>query len=234
MTKGGPFQTNGVCPVKFYLPEFSTQECVKWKFHVDNSKRVGKSRYDMILGRDLLEQLPPDIKFSDRTITWQLVTIPTKNMDELDNENINEIVEQCYETGHLGKVTHRTMEILDASYEKANLHTIASKCTYLSKEERSALLKLPLRSEDLFDGTFGTWNGPEIDLKFRKDAMPQFARPFPVPHVHEKTLKVEIDGLVEAGVLKWTRANEWAAPTFVIPKKDGSVRFTSDFRKLNE
>jgi hypothetical protein len=55
-----------------------------------------------------------------------------------------------------------------------------------------------------------------------------------VPHVHEKTLKVEIDRLVGLGVLKWTRADEWAAPTFIIPKKDGSVRFASDFRKLNE
>jgi hypothetical protein len=58
MTKGGLFQTNGICPVKFYLPEFSTQECIKWNFHVDNSKHITKSRYDVILGRDLLEQLP--------------------------------------------------------------------------------------------------------------------------------------------------------------------------------
>jgi hypothetical protein len=55
-----------------------------------------------------------------------------------------------------------TMEILDASYEKANPHAIASKCTCLSPEERSALLKLLLRCEDPFDGTLGTWNGPEI------------------------------------------------------------------------
>jgi hypothetical protein len=40
MTKGGVFQTNGICPVKFYLPEFSTQECIKWNFHVDNSKHI--------------------------------------------------------------------------------------------------------------------------------------------------------------------------------------------------
>jgi hypothetical protein len=71
-------------------------------------------------------------------------------------------------------------------------------------------------------------------LKLRKDATPHFARPFPVPHIHEKTLKVEIDRLVELGVLKWTKADEWAAPTFLFPKKDGSVRFISDFRKLNE
>jgi hypothetical protein len=27
---------------------------------------------------------------------------------------------------------------------------------------------------------------------------------------------------------------KWAAPTFIIPKKNGTVRFISDFRKLNE
>jgi hypothetical protein len=44
---------------------------------------------------------------------------------------------------------------------------------------------------------------------------------------------VDIDRLVKLGVLEWTTANEWAAPTFIIPKKNGSVRFISDFRKLN-
>ena len=233
-TKGGLFETNGICPAKFYLPEFSTQECVKWNFHVDTTKRATKSRYDMIIGRDLLEQLPLDIKFSDKTMSWQGITIPMKLADELDSQNINEIVEQCYETGHLHDVTQRTMQILDASYEKADLQSITSKCTYLSKEERAALLKLLHRYEDLFDGTLGTWNGPEIELKLKKDAVPYFSRPFPVPHVHERTLKIEIDRLVKLGVLKWTKANEWAAPTFIIPKKDGRVRFISDFRKLNE
>jgi hypothetical protein len=53
-------------------------------------------------------------------------------------------------------------------------------------------------------------------------------------HIHEKTLKTEINGLVEPGVLEWTRANERATPAFIVPKKDRSVRFVSDFRMLNE
>jgi hypothetical protein len=52
-----------------------------------------------------------------------------------------------------------------ASYEKADLSDIISKCTYLLKEEGTVLLKLLLRYEDLFDGTLGTWNGPEIASK---------------------------------------------------------------------
>jgi hypothetical protein len=100
--------------VKFYLPEFSAQECVKWNFQVDNSKHMTKSQscYDVILGRDLLEQLPSDVKFSDRTMSWQEATIPVKKADELDDQNVNEIVEQCHETGHLHEVTRRTMETL--------------------------------------------------------------------------------------------------------------------------
>jgi hypothetical protein len=86
-----------------------------------------------------------------------------KTIDELDKQNINKIVEQCYESVHLNELTRRTMEIYDVKYEKADSNAIVSKCTYLSTKERTASLKLLLRYEDLFDGTLGTWNGSEID-----------------------------------------------------------------------
>jgi hypothetical protein len=54
-----------------------------------------------------------------------------KTIDELDKQNINEIVEQCYESVHLNELTRRTMEILNEKYEKADLNAILSKCTYL-------------------------------------------------------------------------------------------------------
>jgi len=44
-----------------------------------------------------------------------------------------------------------------------------------------------------------------------------------------QTLKAEVERLVKIGVLKKENHSEWAAPTFIIPKKDGSVRFISDF-----
>jgi hypothetical protein len=48
------------------------------EFHADNSKHMTASRCDVILGRDLLEQLPLDVKFPDRTMPWQEATIPVK------------------------------------------------------------------------------------------------------------------------------------------------------------
>jgi len=44
-----------------------------------------------------------------------------------------------------------------------------------------------------------------------------------------QTLKAEVERLIKIGVLKKVNHSEWAAPAFVIPKKDGSVRFISDF-----
>jgi hypothetical protein len=95
-----------------------------------------------------------------------------KTTEELNRQNSNEIIGQCYKSVRLNEITQQTMEILD---EKADLHTIVSNCKYVSKEERSALLKLLLKYEDLLDGTLGTWNGPEVEIKLKKNAIPYFS-----------------------------------------------------------
>ena len=60
-----------------------------------------------------------------------------------------------------------------------------------------------------------------IDLQ--PDASPVYRRPYPVLQVYLATFK-RLDHLVEIGVLSLVRDTEWGLPTFITPKKDGTVR----------
>eukprot|EP00804_Cyclotella_cryptica_P026075 CCRYP_013930-RA/>CCRYP_013930-RA protein AED:0.66 eAED:0.59 QI:0/-1/0/1/-1/0/1/0/271 len=44
----------------------------------------------------------------------------------------------------------------------------------------------------------------------------------------------ELKRLCDLGVLEWQPASEWASPSFIVPKKDQTVRFLSDFREVNK
>jgi len=90
------------------------------------------------------------------------------------------------------------------------------------------------KCEELFDGQLGRWHGQEVKLELQEGAKPYHARAYKIPRCHVQTLKAEVERLVKIGVLKKVNHSEWAAPTFIIPKKDGSVRFISDFRELNK
>jgi hypothetical protein len=66
---------------------------------------------------------------------------------------------------------------------------------------------------------------------------PIHVRAYTVPRSVEQELQQskEIVRLVDIGVLEEDYSSEWASlfPSFAIPKKNGTIRFVTDFRKLN-
>ena len=86
----------------------------------------------------------------------------------------------------------------------------------------------------MFDGTLGDFKTDPIKLNLRKDTKPYHGRPYPIPHSQLRVFKKEVERLVELGVLKRQPESEWGSPTFIIAKKNGTVRFLSDFREVNK
>ena len=76
-TAAGKFMTNGRCTIQFKLPELSKTKIVEFKVHLTNQN----SKYDLIIGQDLLESLGIDISFSNMTIQWDQISIPMKSID---------------------------------------------------------------------------------------------------------------------------------------------------------
>jgi len=85
------------------------------------------------------------------------------------------------------------------------------------------LLTLLHKYQQLFNGMLGTWNGEPYNIALKPEAKPYHSRPFLIPKIHEAMLKVELDHLFKVGILKQVNGSEWAAPTFLIPKKDDTV-----------
>jgi hypothetical protein len=73
-----------------------------------------------------------------------------------------------------------------------------------------------------------------VHLELDPNAKPVHARPYPVPHIHLSTFKNKLDHLFALGMLIPQKESEWASPTFIIPKKDGRVRWISNLRQLNK
>ena len=78
----------------------------------------------------------------------------------------------------------RIKQILDAEYKKINLKLIIINLNYLKDKHRNSLLQLLQKYENMFDGTLGKYTGSYYTIELKEDA-----KPFPIPKIHELTLK---------------------------------------------
>lgn len=104
----------------------------------------------------------------------------------------------------------------------------------MDAKQRGELLTVLKEHEAAFTGTRGKWNGKEMDLELKDDAKPYYGKPYQIPQAYRELVRQEVDRLEKEGVLSKVKSSERAAPCFVIPKKDMTIRFLTDFRGLNK
>jgi len=174
-----------------------------------------------------MDELGIILNFKEQEITIDEISMPMHDITNLQlprkqglkfNSLARLLVERCTEVA-----TQRTIRILDANYKKADLPAVVKTCTHLSQNEQNELLEVLWEFEDLFDGTLGDWNTEPVSFKLKRDAKPYHSKASPITKVHSKTIKKEVKRLVELGVLEWQPTSEWAAPSFIQPKKNGPV-----------
>jgi hypothetical protein len=192
----------------------------------------------MSLGRDLQSALRMDILFSTGTLVWNEISIPICTGQHREKKHLNEYLDQVIEDLSLPELIreelHEATKILGANYKKADLEEFVKNIPHLTNDQKSQVCTLLSNHESLFQGKLGLWDTPQVSLELEEGAKPYHARAYPIPHIHEETIQKEVDWLCREGVLAKDSNSEWAVPTFITPKKEGTVRFVADFRHLNK
>jgi hypothetical protein len=186
----------------FSFPEFHENRDMIWDVYVDTSSSED-SRYDMIVGRDLMNYIGLALKFSDSTMVWDNATVPMRSIKSLEADNLElysaHIVSQ---NDPIATDAARIQSILDVKYTPAETSEMVGECTNLTKPEQKGLYSLLDKYTDLFDGTLGTWKTTPVQLELKPDATPYHGKAYPVPHSQERKLREEVERMVKLGVGK--------------------------------
>ncbi len=133
------------------------------------------------------------------------------------------------------RVLNKGKELLEAKYEPADLDEVVAEATALNPDQKKGLRALLEKYKDLFDGTLGEWKGDPYHIDLKPGAKPVCTKAFPVPVSRLELVKKEVEHLCKIGVLqKVTGSSAWGFPAFAVPKKNQTIRFVADLRKLND
>ena len=103
-----------------------------------------------------------------------------------------------------------------------------------SPEQVDMLGTLLLKQQGVFSSDkwdIGHCTALPFDIILKPDAKPCSARPYRYSPAMNKLIKIEVDRLLAAGIIRPSNS-EYASPVAVL-KKDGTARITVNYRKLN-
>jgi hypothetical protein len=219
------------------LPEFDKNRRInQQKVLVYDNDNV---KYNIILGTNFLSKTGIKLNYSEGNMEWFDCSIPLHTPRGLDSNKFNAVEDKFHiqvEDKLIGEDWLKCFatEILDAKYERTDVVEVVKGLTHLKAHQKADLLRVLQEKDKMFDGTLGVYRQKKGHIGIDPNAKPLHCRPYPVPQMHLKTFKMELDHFFRIGVLASQQESEWASPSFIIPKKDSRVRWISYLCKLNK
>ena len=212
------------------LPEFGRKHTVE---KIIAFVHRGECPHDIILGRGTLAEMGLVMNFQEQTLSWMDVTVSMKSRRHWNNKLNIQLAFTDY--GYDEADDHEDESfILESKYENVSGKEVAEAQKHLTEQQRHDLHQVLDECTTLFNGQLKVYPDSKVHLNLKPNAQPRQSRPYKVPYAHQEVFKKELDRLVQQGVLSPTTRSIWTTPTFIIPKKDGRVRWVSDFRYLNQ
>ncbi len=233
-TSNGMFQTKHKAKIELYFFEYSNSKRCLAEPDIFEYNKNNNPLYDLIIGVKTMKKYGIILDFKDKMITVDEVKLPMQNINYLQGSSTlcalklnHSLATKLHSTQD---ATKHVTQILDAKYMKADLQLIVrDNCKHLSAHKQKKLLQLLKKYELLFDGTLGDWMTKPVSFQLREGVSPGHGQAFPVMKIHKDTIINKVERLCKLGVLESQPASEWALPPFIIPEKDRTICFLSDF-----
>ncbi len=238
-TSNGIFQTRCKAWVELNFFEYFDSK----RYHVEPDvveyDKNNRPQYDLILGTVSMKEFSIILNFSNKMITINEIILPMRNINNLQGSSMLRMLPHNHslamEPQSTQDATKRATQILDAKYSKADLQSVVrDNYKHLKVYQQKKLLQLLKKYESLFDGTLGDWKTKPVSFQLKEGASPYHSQAFPVPKIQKDTLIKEVDRLVKLGVLERQPASKWASPSFIMPNKNRTVCFLSNFWEVNK
>ena len=214
-------------------------------------------RYDMILRRNLMNDLGIVLDFNNKSMAWDGSTVAMREYDQTQEQTslatnlllnvvhsnleandsitlLNQHSDMNYQEKDVDPSGYKTKTIHTSLYEPSNLQDIVDKCVYMLPSKREQLYSLLNQFHNLIDGRLKTFKGPPVHLELIENPVPVRRRPYTILTSLLAVFKEELRPLISIAVIEKAQRSEWIAGTFIFPKKDGCIWWITDFRGLNK
>jgi hypothetical protein len=152
-----------------------------------------KSHYNMILGRDAINQLGLILDFKEKMVPWDEDFIPMQAKSDINEhcsrhelrETLVDSLHFCNDAANNADLSLSAVaEIKDADYHKVQIDEVMSKCTHLTEVQRTELASLLNKHMTLFNGELGKYPHTKVHLDIESNAKPVHHQHYPVPRIH--------------------------------------------------